>query len=319
MLVQATAKGVSHDLDAQIGDLHAVDAKDIKVQQIGVIEMSDARTFPFQTALNASTLFPFKLSVPEQVRVAAAAGFAGIELWVNDLDAYLAGGGTLPELRAVVADAGITVVNAIAFFPWADADEVTRARGFAQAEREMRMLAELGCAAVAAPPFGNVAGVSLTTMAGHFARLAELARGIGVEPYLEFWGRAHTLSRLSEALYVAMESGLSDAKLLLDPFHMYTGGSELASLAYLNGANIGIVHVNDYPAAPAREQITDAERVFPGEGVAPTHAFAGMLHRAGYRGYLSLELFIDAYRSQNALEVARRGLAAMQMAYTVEA
>ncbi len=280
--------------------------------------MSDRRTFPFRTALNASTLFPFKLSVPEQVRVAAAAGFAGIELWVNDLDAYLAAGGTLPELRAVVADAGIAVVNAIAFFPWADAYEATRERGFDQAEREMRMLAELGCVAVAAPPFGNVASVSLNTMADHFAHLAELGRGIGVEPYLEFWGRAQRLSRLSEALYVAMESGLSDAKLLLDPFNMYTGGSQLASLAYVNGTNIGIVHANDYPAAPAREQISDAERVFPGEGVAPTHAFADMLYRAGYRGYLSLELFIDNYPGQNALEVARRGLAALQMAYTVE-
>jgi 2-keto-myo-inositol isomerase len=280
--------------------------------------MSNKRTFPFQAALNASTLFPFNLSVPEQVRVAAKAGFAGIELWVNDLDDYLEAGGTLSELRAVVADGGIAIVNAIAFFPWADADAATRERGFAQAEREMRMLAELGCMAVAAPPFGNVASVSLDSMAGHFAHLAALARGIGIEAYLEFWGRAPTLSRLSEALYVAMESGLPDAKLLLDPFHMYTGGSELASLAYVNGANIGIVHVNDYPATPAREQISDAERVFPGEGVAPTHAFASMLHRAGYRGYLSLELFIEDYYGQNALEVARRGLAAMQTAYTVE-
>jgi sugar phosphate isomerase/epimerase len=277
--------------------------------------MTDESHFPFQTALNASTLFPFQLSVPEQVRVAAAAGFAGIELWVKDLDTYLAGGGTIAELRAVIADARIAVVNAIAFFPWADADDATRARGFAQAEREMRMLAELGCVAVAAPPFGNVAGVSLTTMAGHFARLVGLGRAIGVEPYLEFWGRAPTLSRLSQALYVAMESGLPDAKLLIDPFHMYTGGSELAGLAYLNGANIGIVHVNDYPAAPAREQIADRERVFPGEGVAPTRAFAEMLERAGYRGYLSLELFVENYHGQDALEVARRGLAAMHKAY----
>src|SRR3954467_1655410 len=97
-----------------------------------VISMDDERTFPFQTALNASTLFPFKLSVPEQVRVAAEAGFAGIELWVSDLDAYVAAGGALPALRAVVADAGITVVNAIAFFPWADADATTREQGLAQ-------------------------------------------------------------------------------------------------------------------------------------------------------------------------------------------
>ena len=166
--------------------VHAVGGKYINLQKIGVIEMSNKRNFPFQTALNASTLFPFKLSVPEQVHIAAEADFEGIELWVNDLDTYLAGGGTLPELRAVVADAGIAVVNAIAFFPWADADDLTRERGFAQAEREMRMLAELGCVAVAAPPFGNVASVSLNTMAHHYAHLADLARGIGVEPYLEF-------------------------------------------------------------------------------------------------------------------------------------
>ena len=191
------------------------------------------------------------------------------------------------------------------------------ARGVAQAEREMGMLAELGCAGVAAPPFGNVVGVSLDAMAGHFGRLATLARRIGIEPYLEFWGRAHTLSRLSEALYIAMESGLPDVKLLLDPFHMYTGGSPLRSLAYLRGAHIGIVHVNDYPSMPAHEQITDRERVFPGDGIAPTHGFARTLYHAGYRGYLSLELFIERYHGQSALEVARRGRAAMHRAYTV--
>ncbi len=279
--------------------------------------MNDQGVFPFKTALNASTLFPFNVSVPEHVRVAAEAGFEGIELWVKDLNAYLAAGGTLPELRAEIAAAGVVVVNAIAFFPWADADTATREHGFAQAEREMEMLAELGCAAVAAPPFGNVAGVSLDAMAGHFGRLTTLARRIGIEPYLEFWGRAHTLSRLSEALYVAVESGLPDVKLLLDPFHMYTGGSPLSSLTYLNGAHIGIVHVNDYPAVPAREQISDKERVFPGEGIAPTHAFARTLHHAGYHGYLSLELFLERYHGQSALEVARHGFAAMHRAYTL--
>jgi len=105
---------------------------------------------------------------------------------------------------------------------------------------------------------------------------------------------------------------------LLDPFHMYTGGTNLHSLAYLNGANIGIVHVNDYPAAPSRERITDGDRVFPGDGIAPTHELARLLKRAGYRGYLSLELFMPSYGAASALEVARRGLAAMQRAYQLE-
>src|SRR5215207_3453092 len=125
--------------------------------------------FRFKTALNASTLFPFELDVRQQIRVAAEAGFEGIELWVKDIEAFVENGGSLHELKSYIADMGIAVVNAIAFFPWADTDNATRERGLAQAEREMRMLAELGCAAVAAPPYGNVAGSSLEAIAGHFA------------------------------------------------------------------------------------------------------------------------------------------------------
>ncbi len=274
--------------------------------------------FPFRTALNASTLFPFALDVPAQVRIAADAGFDGIELWVKDVEAYLATGGTTTKLRASIAATGVNVVNAIAFFPWADADEATRERGFAQAAHEMQLLAELGCPAVAAPPFGDLAGTTLAAMADHFARLVDLGRQIGVEPYLEFWGRAKTLSRLSEAVFVAIESGRADVKLLLDPFHLYTGGSAMTGLAYLNGANIGIVHVNDYPAVPSREQITDADRVFPGEGIAPTPEFARLLDHAGYHGYLSLEVFVASYGVEAALDVAKRGVAAIRNAYRVD-
>jgi 2-keto-myo-inositol isomerase len=274
--------------------------------------------FPFKTALNASTLFPFGLDIKQQARVAAEAGYAGFELWVKDLDAYLETGGTIEALKRYFADTGLTIANAIAFFTWADADDHVREQGFAQAGREMRMLAELGCLAVAAPPFGNVEGVALETMAGHYARLVELGRAIGIEPYLEFWGRARRLSRLSEAMFIAMESGVPDAKLLLDPFHLYTGGSALSGLHYLSGANIGIVHVNDYPATPAREQIADRDRVFPGAGIAPTHELATLLDRAGYHGHLSLELFVESYGAESALEVARRGLKAITQAYSVE-
>lgn len=274
--------------------------------------------FPFKTALNSSTLFPFGLDAAAQVRVAAEAGYDGVELWVKDIEAYLRAGGTLRELRNTAEGSGVALVNAIAFFAWADADPAAREAGLRQAEGELHMLAELGCAAVAAPPFGDVEGTSLEAMAGCFARLVELGRRLGVEPYLEFWGRARRLSRLSEAIFVAVESGVEGARLLLDPFHMYTGGSGLGGLAYLPGAAIGIVHVNDYPASPPREQIADAQRVFPGEGVAPTHGLAGLLARAGYGGHLSLELFREGYGDATPLQVARRGLDAVRRAYSVD-
>ncbi|MFD1677370.1 sugar phosphate isomerase/epimerase family protein [Alicyclobacillus fodiniaquatilis] len=274
--------------------------------------------FPFKLSLNASTLLPFKLDITEQIRIAAAAGYEGIEIWVRDLDAYLENGGTLKELRDHIEQTGIQVVNAIAFWKWSDANETERSQGFEQAKRELEQLAQIGCAAAAAPPFGNVDGVSLDDMASQFAKLTELARDIGVEPLLEFWGRANQLSRLSDAVYVAMESGVADAKILLDPFHMYTGGSKLSGLSYLNGDRIGMVHVNDYPETPSRETIADKDRVFPGEGILPSNQFAQKLWDIGYRGYLSLELFIEDFQGKTALDVAKQGVTAIQKAYSID-
>ncbi|HEU5090321.1 MAG TPA: TIM barrel protein, partial [Roseiflexaceae bacterium] len=171
--------------------------------------------FPFQVSLNASTLFPFKLDLAQQIEVAADAGYAGLEIWMRDVEAWQAAGKPLAALRTLAEARGLVLANAIAFFSWADSDPHARAAAFAQAEREMSMLAELGCRAVAAPPFGNVEATSLSDMAAAFAHLAELGQRSGVEPYLEFWGRAKKLSRLSEALFVAVESGVPDAKLLL--------------------------------------------------------------------------------------------------------
>ncbi|GGD84524.1 sugar phosphate isomerase/epimerase family protein [Paenibacillus nasutitermitis] len=274
--------------------------------------------FPFKTSLNASTLFPFNLSLPDQIRTAAEAGYEGVELWVGEIEAYLEEGGTTAELKALLVDSGVSFVNAIAFFKWADQDPGVREAAFVQAEREIRMLAELGCQAVAAPPFGDVKDVSLHDMAGYYARLVKLGRSLGVEPILEFWGRADKLSQLGEAQSIMEASGYTDVKVLLDPFHMYTGGSSVDGLAKLEGEQIGIFHANDYPAVPPRETIADADRVFPGEGIAPSKEIARILYASGYRGYVSLELFITDFGDLSALDVARKGLMALKDTYQVE-
>ncbi|MNY36698.1 Inosose isomerase [compost metagenome] len=154
-------------------------------------------------------------------------------------------------------------------------------------------------------------------MAEAYAELAGIARELGVEPYLEFWGRAKQLNNVETALYVAQASGVQNTKILLDPFHMYTGGTEISALAGISGEQIGIVHVNDYPSIPPRETITDRDRVFPGDGVLPSHALASQLHQAGYGGFLSLELFRDDYGDRSPLETAEYGLAKMRKVYYV--
>ena len=66
-------------------------------------------------------------------------------------------------------------------------------------------------------------------------------------------------------------------------------------------------HVNDYPANFPRETIVDAQRVYPGDGIAPLGKIFRTLRDNGYRGVISLELFNREYWKQDAFEVAKTG------------
>jgi sugar phosphate isomerase/epimerase len=116
------------------------------------------------------------------------------------------------------------------------------------------------------------------------------------------------LNRLSDETYVAVATGHPKACILADSYHLYKGGSDYESLRLLSGAALGVFHINDYPATPPRAEITDAARVFPGDGVAPLATLFQALRDIGYRGMLSLEVFNSEYWNQDALYVARAGL-----------
>lgn len=270
--------------------------------------------FPFKSALNTSTLRPYELSVPDQIRTAAGAGFAGVELWVRDVQAHVEAGGSAEELRSLARDEGIEIVNGIAFFRWTDADPEVREQGLEQARREIDLLARIGCRAVAAPPTGNVESLSLEEIAANFVLLHRLADGLGVEAILEFWGRAPVLHSIREAQSVLRHAGIATGSMLLDLFHMYTGGSTVDDVRSLSGSRVGLVHMNDYPADPPRETIKDAERVMPGDGVGPVGAFYDALVSIGYDGYLSVELFRPEYEAGSAAGVAAQALQKMHAA-----
>jgi sugar phosphate isomerase/epimerase len=72
--------------------------------------------------------------------------------------------------------------------------------------------------------------------------------------------------------------------------------------------------MNDYPAEPPRDEIADAHRVYPGDGVAPLAGLLRDLRAAGFRGALSLELFNREYWKQDPLTVAKTGLERMRAA-----
>ncbi len=266
---------------------------------------------PFGYCLNMSTVRGHKLPITAEVDLAADAGYTAIEPWMGKLDEYVKGGGSLKDLGKRIRDRGLTVESAIGFAEWIVDDDARRAKGLEQAKRDMDTLAQIGGKRIAAPPAGatDQTDLNLFRAAERYRALLELGVKMGVIPEVEVWGFSKSLSRLGETTFVAIESGHASACILPDVYHVYKGGSDFAGLGLLSGPAVQVLHVNDYPADPPRATITDAHRVYPGDGVAPLTAIYRMMHAAGFRGYLSLELFNPEYWKQDALTVAKTGLA----------
>lgn len=277
----------------------------------------------FSYCLNTSTVRNAEgksRPIVELVEIAAKAGYQGIEPWISEIDDYRKGGGSLSDLRQRIADAGLAVPDAIGFAEWIVEDPERRKKGLEQAKRDMDLVQQIGGKRLAAPPVGATGGTSkrddpkftqpiinLLAAAERYRELLALGKSMGITPVVEVWGFSKTLGRLGETLLVAAECGSAEGCVLPDVYHLYKGGSDFAGLALLGPSAIGIFHVNDYPQID-RAMIVDADRVFPGDGVAPLKAVFGTLRAMDYRGFVSLELFNRDYWKQDPLAVARTGL-----------
>lgn len=275
-----------------------------------------ARRPRFRYSLNTSTIRGQKKSLPEIVEIAAKTGYDGIEPWIREIQDYVRGGGKLNDLKKRITDVGLTVVNAIGFAAWIVDDDAARAKGLESARRDMDLVRQIGGSRIAAPPVGATrqSGLNLFKAAERYRALLQAGRKIGVTPQLEVWGFSRSLSRLGEVLLVAAESGDSDACILPDVYHIYKGGSAFTAFDLIAGNAIHVFHMNDYPADPPRAKISDADRVYPGDGVAPLPQLLRSLKRTGFAGALSLELFNRRYWKQDALAVAGTGLRKMKAA-----
>jgi sugar phosphate isomerase/epimerase len=262
----------------------------------------------FLLGLNTSTIRGQKLSIVEEIEIASKAGFRGMEPWLDELKRYADGGGSLDDLGKRFRDAGISVESAIDFFEWAVDDEDRRKKALETARRNLEIVRRIGGKRLAAPPVGATdRAVDPRRVTERYRALLEIGRECGVVPQAEVWGFSRTLGRLGEAAQVAIETGHPDACILPDVFHLYKGGSPLEGVRLLSPAAIHVFHVNDYPAQPAREKLTDADRVFPGDGVAPYKTLLRDLKDGGFQVMLSLELFNRELWKQDASEVVRKG------------
>lgn len=268
---------------------------------------------PFGYCFNTSTIRGQKLDIVAEVDLAARAGYQGFEPWIGEIDAYIKSGGSLKDLAKRIADKGMTVEDAIGFAEWVVDDADKRKKGLDEARRCMDLVQQLGGKRIAAPPAGaRDVPIDLRRAAERYRALLEIGDKMGVVPQVELWGFTTAMNKLGECVQVAVEADHPKACVLVDVYHLFKGGSSWQGLRLLNASALGVFHFNDYPANLTRDAIGDAQRVYPGDGVAPLQPLLRDLYAIGFRGMLSLELFNPTYYKLDPFEVAKTGLAKMK-------
>ena len=270
---------------------------------------------PFGYCLNTSTIRGNQLDIVRVVEAAAKAGFDAIEPWITELDAYTKNGGSLKDLGKRIADAGLTVENAIAFNSFLTDDARERAASLQKIKADMDKVAQIGGTRIATPPgraAPNAVPVTLDNAARYYREALEIGEKMGVQPLLELWGTHPLLGPLRNGIYVTVASGRADASLLLDVFHLYKSATPFTALKQINGGALHVMHINDYPQAADAAALNDGNRVYPGDGVAPFRQILRDMRDNGFRGCFSLELFNRDYWAKSVDENLKTGLEKMR-------
>jgi len=258
-----------------------------------------------------STLVADRVPWPEFARLAAKAGFPGVDVSTSGAmkDGFHATRSTLEQLKLTPAVAGFPVEFR--------KDDATFRRDLAKLEDAAQFVAAIGC------PRMNTYVLSSSELPKaeqrkiykeRFRVAADILARSHVRLGLEFLGPLHLrklfpyefIWRMDEMLAFAKECG-PNVGLELDSWHWHHAGATVKDIIAAGRENIINVQVNDSPNVPP-DKIRDDERLMPGEGVIDLIGFFGALKEIGYEDGISPEVFGRGLKNIPPEEGARLGL-----------
>lgn len=240
-----------------------------------------------------------------------AAGFAQIMLWSKDLVGYPGG---LDAAVRLVRASGLRVTGIQVMRDYEGLEGTLHEYKVDVAKNLLQI-----CHAVAAPLLLVCSSTSRhavgdpAVIARHLAKLANLAVPLGIRIGYEAlsWGRH--INQYQQSWEVVERADHANLGVVIDSFHILANNGLLEDLEDIPGQRIAMVQLSDFMWREIRnpeEKLETARhlRVFPGEGEHSLELsdMVRRLHRCGYRGDYSFEVFNDDYLQMTLDVVAGR-------------
>lgn len=219
---------------------------------------------------------------------AAAAGFAGLGLYLGDYQLLLAQGYDDAWIERVLERHGLCLAEIEILTDWCPLTE----RGRGQLELACHLGERFGARHVAA--IGPVSGSALDASRA-FAVLCDAAAQAGLDVALEHLPFTNIAS-LAAARAIVEGAGRDNGGLCLDSWHHFRGHLEWEELARLPADRIKSVQINDGPATPVAADYyrdTTRHRMVPGRGSFDLPRFLASIRGQGYDGPLSVEVLSE--------------------------
>jgi sugar phosphate isomerase/epimerase len=261
--------------------------------------------------LSLSEISTVNASFAEDVDAYAAAGFEGIGLWEFKLPENDS------ENRSRLREAGLDVANAAPAVPSilqlripgveGPPDPGERIEAICAGIRRLAAYEPTAVYCLTGPagelPDSDARHIVVEGLRAAAAAAREAGVRFGLEPIHATQREVATLvTSVPEAVELLDEAGLDDVGILLDTYNVGETPTVLDDVARWADRIVG-VQVADAPADPAQ-----TGRVLPGQGATPTREIVAALLRAGWEGFLDVEIFStqDDFWGLPVDEAARR-------------
>jgi 2-keto-myo-inositol isomerase len=272
--------------------------------------------------LNGATIMPSPIE--DDIEIAADCGFGALEFWAAKLDRYAAEG-SLAALAARMRELGLapSSINSVEGITFRD--EAGRGALVDELKQRVAMASALGAPSIVVVPGSRdepvPARAAVDDSVDVLRAMSDVAGDVALA--FEFLGKPGcTVPTLGMAIEIIERVDRPNVGMVLDVYHFYAGDSAPEDLRRVPIDRLLVVHLNGVENLP-KDRLTDAHRLYPGEGAAPIGMILGVLRERGYDGVASVEIFRPEYWNQDPREVARtaftRARAVLEVAgYDVE-